>query len=283
MNRFEWNEEKLRDRCQQIIVTDHAHTEAIGCVDESGTTKSGEHTVGVGRQYNGNRGKIDNCVVGVHLSYAAPGFQVLLDSRLYLPEDFANDPARRKNACARGNRVPHQTANCRGVDRPRCGQRRACLGLDLRRVVRSRRQVPRRAGIAWAGVRGRDSRRLPRLDPKPQSAAPRAENKGRGRPKDYPRLAVGYASSEVRTLASYSPVFRKQSWQRYRIKDTDKGPVVWEVKWAVFWRKDEDGLPTRRHCLIVARNVLTDEMKYFLSNRVPGEVNPVTGQPVTLR
>lgn len=109
------------------------------------------------------------------------------------------------------------------------------------------------------------------------------EATGRGRPKDYPRLAAGYHSSEVRNLAQHSPVFRKQSWQRYRIKDTDKGPEVWEVKWAVFWRKDQRGLPTRRHCLIVARNVLTGEVKYFLSNRVPGEINPVTGEYITLR
>ena len=93
---IKWNEEQLRDRCQQIVAAEHAHPLAIGCIDESGTTKSGKETVGVGRQYNGNRGKIDNCTVGVHLSYSAPGFQVLLDSRLYLPEDFANDPARRK-------------------------------------------------------------------------------------------------------------------------------------------------------------------------------------------
>jgi hypothetical protein len=65
-------------------------------------------------------------------------------------------------------------------------------------------------------------------------------------------------------------VFRQQSWQRYRIKDTEKGPLVWEVKWAVFWRKVEEGLPSRRHGLIVARNVLTGEVKYFVSNRVPG-------------
>jgi len=109
------------------------------------------------------------------------------------------------------------------------------------------------------------------------------ENTGRGRPKSYPRLAAGHHSSEVRNLAQYSPAFRKQSWQRYRIKDTDKGPEVWEVKWAVFWRKGEDGLPTRRHGLIVARNVLSGEVKYFLSNRVPGEINPVTGESVTLR
>ncbi|NQU22478.1 MAG: transposase [Candidatus Nealsonbacteria bacterium] len=105
----------------------------------------------------------------------------------------------------------------------------------------------------------------------------------RGRRKQYPRVARRRPSCEVRNLVTYSPVFREQSWQPYRIKDTDKGPEVWEVKWAVFWRKDEDGLPTRRHCLIVARNVLTGEVKYFLSNRVPGERNPVTGQWVTLR
>lgn len=91
-----WDEEKLRNRCQQIVAKKHAHPEAIGCVDESGTAKSGNETVGVSWQYNGNRGKVENCVVGVHLSYAAPGFQVLLDSELFLPEKWVNDPERRK-------------------------------------------------------------------------------------------------------------------------------------------------------------------------------------------
>ncbi len=93
---IKWNEEKLRDRCQQIIARDHRHDEAIGTVDESGTTKSGSSTAGTARQYNGNRGKVENCTVGVHLGYSIPGFQTLLDSQLYLPEGWANDPARRK-------------------------------------------------------------------------------------------------------------------------------------------------------------------------------------------
>jgi SRSO17 transposase len=118
---------------------------------------------------------------------------------------------------------------------------------------------------------------------KPKVLATGPKSTGRGRAKEYPRLAQGYHSSEVRNLAQHSPVFRKQSWQRYRVKDTDKGPQVWEVKWAPFWRKGPDGLPTRRHCLIVAHNVLTGEMKYFLANRMPGEPNPVTGEWVTLR
>jgi SRSO17 transposase len=93
----------------------------------------------------------------------------------------------------------------------------------------------------------------------------------RGRKKKYPRLARSRPSSAVQNLVRYSAVFRQQGWQRYRIKDTERGPEVWEVKWAVFWRKGTHGLSGRRHCLIVARNVLTNEVKYFVSNRVPGE------------
>jgi SRSO17 transposase len=93
----------------------------------------------------------------------------------------------------------------------------------------------------------------------------------RGRRKKYPRLARRRPSSEVQNLLRYSPKFRKQRWQRYRIKDTERGPEVWEVKWSVFWRKGSNGLPGRRHTLIVARNVLTSEVKYFVSNRAPGD------------
>ena len=94
--RIKWNEEQVRDRCLEIVARDHQHPEAIGLIDESGTTKSGKCTAGVSRQYNGNRGKVENCTVGVHLGYSTPGFRSILDSRLYLPEDWANDPQRRK-------------------------------------------------------------------------------------------------------------------------------------------------------------------------------------------
>jgi SRSO17 transposase len=93
----------------------------------------------------------------------------------------------------------------------------------------------------------------------------------RRRPTKHPRVERRRPSCAVRNLLKCSPVFRQQAWQRYRIKDTNKGPEVWEVKWGVFWRKEAHGLPGRRHCLIVARNVLTGEVKYFVANRVPGE------------
>ena len=97
-------------------------------------------------------------------------------------------------------------------------------------------------------------------------------NNETGRSKKYPRLRSRERQpSEVQNLATYSPAFRKQTPQKYRIKDTHRGSDVWEIRWAPCWRKTHtDKLVSNQGTLIVARNVLTGELKYFLSNRVPG-------------
>ena len=117
-----WDEERLRDRCQQLVAAEHADSEALGVIDETGTAKSGSHTAGVKRQYNGNRGKVENCVNTVALSYASPDFHCLLDARLYLPEEWASDPARRKkttfpatSSFRRSRRSPSLSWTERGV------------------------------------------------------------------------------------------------------------------------------------------------------------------------
>ena len=93
-----------------------------------------------------------------------------------------------------------------------------------------------------------------------------------GRPRAYPRLRKREQKpSEVQNLAKHSPIFREQTPQRYRIKDTHRGSEVWEVRWHTCWRKvHTDKLVSTQCTLIIARNVLTNETKYFLSNRVPG-------------
>lgn len=91
-----------------------------------------------------------------------------------------------------------------------------------------------------------------------------------GRSRNTPRVARQRPACEVRNLVKYSAKFQQQSWQRYRVKDTERGPEVWEVKWLRVWRKTENKLPSRQQTLIVARNVRTGETKFFLSNRVVG-------------
>lgn len=89
--------------------------------------------------------------------------------------------------------------------------------------------------------------------------------------KKYPRLARRDAKPcEVRNLAKYSPSFTKQNAQKYKTRDGSRGAEVWEIKWHTCWRKTKtSGLVSRQCTLIVARNILTGEVKYFLSNRVP--------------
>ncbi len=83
-----------------------------------------------------------------------------------------------------------------------------------------------------------------------------------------PRLKVKNAKvGQVRNVFQHSPLLRKVPWEKYRVKDGEKGPMVVETKRIPFWIKDEQGLPSRPYSLLVVRPVLQpDEVKYFLSN-----------------
>src|ERR1700720_1868248 len=67
-------------------------------IDDTGFPKKGRHSVGVTRQYCGQLGKQDNCQVAVTLSLANHEASLPVAYRLYLPEDWAKDQARRDKA-----------------------------------------------------------------------------------------------------------------------------------------------------------------------------------------
>lgn len=95
---LKWDESAARDRLQQRVARRHGHPHSVGIIDETTCVKKGEHTAGVQKQYCGAVGKLENCVATVHLGYAAGGFHTLLDGELFLPEDWASDPDRRRRA-----------------------------------------------------------------------------------------------------------------------------------------------------------------------------------------
>jgi SRSO17 transposase len=90
-----WDDEavmaELRGHAREVL----GHPDAVLILDPSAFPKSGPESCGVARQWCGRLGKQDNCQLGVFLAYAAPGGYAPLDRRLYLPKDWANDPARR--------------------------------------------------------------------------------------------------------------------------------------------------------------------------------------------
>lgn len=80
----------------QCFVMEHFGdpTDGVLVIDETGFLKKGTHSVGVARQYSGTAGKVENCQIGVFLTYASARGASFLDRRLYLPESWAQDRER---------------------------------------------------------------------------------------------------------------------------------------------------------------------------------------------
>jgi SRSO17 transposase len=98
LGRSLWDADALRDRIRAYVIEALGEADGVLVVDETGFLKKGEHSVGVARQYSGTAGRIENCQVGVFLAYASRFGQALIDRRLYLPEAWAKDEARRAKA-----------------------------------------------------------------------------------------------------------------------------------------------------------------------------------------
>jgi len=99
----------------------------------------------------------------------------------------------------------------------------------------------------------------------------------RGRGRKTPRMLSGSRPAiSVENMLKYSPELPDQAWVRYRVKDGQQGPMVWEVKHVQITVQDEQGLPGMRLHLVLARNVLDPaEIQFFLSN-APAETSVQT-------
>lgn len=268
---LKWDDAAARDQLQRRVARRHGHPHSVGVIDETSFPKQGKHTACVQRQYCGSRGKLDNCVVSVHLGYVAGDFHTLLDGELFLPETtWQADRAR-----CRAAGIPDEV-----VYRPKW---QIALAQVQRALANGVRFTWWTFDEGYAGkppfLRGLDGLgqnyvgEIPRnfvgwTRPPQVLYRQHARDRRPGRPRQRPRLKVrNTPAASVGQLLKYSPVLRRARWQTFRVKDASKGPMVWQAKRIAFWIKDEHGLPSRPHHLIAARNVLDpSEVKVFLSN-----------------
>lgn len=267
---YRWDESAMRDKLQQRVAARHGQEHSVGILDETSFLKKGDRTACVQRQHCGVVGKTENCVVSVHLGYATPDFHTLLDGELYLPEETWHEDRDRCRAAG----IPEDV-----VYRPK-------WQIGLEEIRRARANGIRFAWMTFDEGYGGKPPFLRGLDEigqnyvgevpvsftawtQPPAVLYREHaNDRRGRPRKFPRLKVkNNPPVEVRHIASYSPLFRREPWQTYRVKEGHKGPMVWKAKRLLVWLQDINGLPTRPHHLLAAYNVLEPKkIKYFLSN-----------------
>jgi len=97
VNQSPWSTEQVRSSLSRKMEGEFV-PEAYWLIDEVSFPKQGKHSVGVARQYCGALGKTANCQVAVTLDLGTEESSIPLDWALYLPEDWIDDPARRKKA-----------------------------------------------------------------------------------------------------------------------------------------------------------------------------------------
>lgn len=259
---FKWDHHRAVDILQQRVADRQGACRgemSIGVIDATGHAKQGPKTPGVQRQYCGETGKIDNCVVSQHLLYtnndAVNPFTCMLESDLYLPERWACDTPRRREA-----RIPDDLP-FRTKPQIAIQQLQRALSNGVRFDWVTFDEDYGKAPAFWfaldaCGVRG-------------VGEVPRTFRAWVKRPA-YRSLRGEHAPRTVESLCCHSPAFKSKPWRTVTIKPTTRGASVWRVKSGQIHLVNTDAEPSqptdRRYWLISAECVKTGERKYFVSN-----------------
>jgi SRSO17 transposase len=248
-----WDDRAVLAELRAHVRDELGDPEAVWVLDGSGFPKKGDDSCGVARQWCGRLGKVDNCQVGLFVAYAAPRGCALIDSRLYLPADWADD-AKRRRRCHVPAAIRFQESWRIALDLLD-GARGDLPGKwvvgddEFGRCTRLRAE-PRQRRLRYlldvpANTLVRDvSERLPPTRPGGKRRLPEFERVERWLPRQ--------------------PAGR---WRRVRVRDGEKGPLYVSVLLATVQTKEEDGRVGGTERLVVLR---TCESKprtwYTLSN-----------------
>jgi SRSO17 transposase len=251
-----WDDEAVMAELRAHVREELAEPEGVVVVDPSGFPKKGTESCGVDRQWCGRLGKVDNCQIGVFLAYAAEAGYAPLDRRLYLPEDWAEDEARREKC-----HVPEEVRF----------QETWRIALDL--LDRSLPGLPHgwivgddelgRAAEFRAALRQRTERYV--LDVPCNTTVrdlerrrPPRKKAGAGRRREVP-----FVRADV--WAARQPESR---WERITVRDGEKGPLVVDAM-GVRVRTKQDRRVGPEERLVVIRPVGESRIDYALSNAGP--------------
>jgi len=259
---FRWDHQRIEKTLIREVVERQYGKESIGVLDACGHAKQGKYTPGVQRQWCGETGKRDNCVIGQHLLYtdndAKNPFSCVVASDLYLPQSWDED----RDRCRRAG-IPDELTY-----RPKWQ-----IGIEQIEHVMS--EGLRFDYVTFDEEYGKVPAfifELDRLGQKAIGEVPANFRVWARRPACKSHRAE-HASHRVDNIVKHSPAFYGQSWQEMVIKDTTRGRCIWQIKSAqVYLVKHKDGkaycpVPTdRTYWLIIAMNRQTGEIKYFISN-----------------
>jgi SRSO17 transposase len=252
-----WDQFRMGDQLQQrllglpaLTATDDLGT--IGLIDETSVAKKGDKTPGVQRQYCGARGKIENCIVTVHLGLVRGLFKTLLDAALFLPKVWSDDRERCREA-----KIPDDV-----VYRPK-------WRMALEQVARAIANGLTFAWLTFDEYYGGKPAFLKELDSYAGmyyvGEIPRNFRCLTKRPRG-PKPKKGWKGKRADNLARYSARWYQQNWQSVSLARLTLDQQEWQVRAGQVYLLRRGELSERTYWLLVARHLATGEVKYFISN-----------------
>ena len=233
-------------------------------IDETGFLKKGKKSVGVSRQWIGQKGKVDNCQTGVFAALGCKRNATLIDLRLYLPKLWTKDKKRCKEAGVPEEKMAFKDKH----------------DLALEMIAHNRAQGIR---FNWVGVDafyGQDPAFLRSIDQMrevfladvhkdqriyledPDPVVPTRSRTNKGRKPTKPK-----AQTKAISVDKWAEQQQEGDWQRISLRDTTKGKLVVEVLHQRVWLWDSKEEKTKQWHLIVRREIdSTKTLKYSLSN-----------------
>jgi len=212
-----WSDERVLTKVWELVrpALERAGSIEAWIIDDTGFPKKGKHSVGVARQYCGQLGKQDNCQAAVSLSIASRRASLPVRYRLYLPQEWADDVARRRKAG-----VPEEIAFETKPEIALEQIRWACAAGLPRGVVlldagygnhTALRAEISALGLSYAaGILSSTSVWAPGTEPLPPKRW-----SGRGRPPTRPRRSARHKPVSVRQIALNLPerAWRTVGWR----------------------------------------------------------------------
>jgi len=260
VGKSDWDHEPLRNELVRQVGEQLGDENGVIVFDPSGFPKSGIESVGVGRQWCGRLGKVDNCQVAVYMGYVSAKEHALVDTRLFLPRDWTKNKQRRKKAgvpkeiryrtrhqlclemlAQHGEKLPHAwIAGDDEMGRP-YWFRRHLLALEEQYLL----AVPSNTQV-------RD------LEVEPPTYS------GHGRPPKRPWTRVD----------KWVGMLKKRDWIKVDVRDGSKGPLVVEVVKRRVVARTEKRQEGHQEVLVIIRFRERDTRRvvqtdYYLSNASP--------------
>src|SRR5690625_61679 len=230
-----WDADGVRDDLMAYVAEHLGDKDGVLILDETGFLKKGRKSAGVARQYSGTAGKVENCQIGVSISYASRKGHAFLDRELYLPKEWTGDRERMREAGVPDD-VSFQT-------KPQLG--RAMLGRALGSGIPAR-------WVTADEVYGRDRRLRVWLE---QQGQPFVLAVGSNEKLWQP----GFLQISAKEIAG---ALEDEQWQRLSAGDGEKGPRIYDWARVPLVRMPSPGW---EHWLLVRRSISRpEEIAYYV-------------------